>query len=91
MSDFVASNNDCSVWSFHCPDDSTGEHRIGMASGVGTEEGDAIRQLAKEKHALGIGYSPGILGGKGGWVMTFVEGRSQWWSRGERLSAEAPA
>ncbi len=86
MSDFVASNNNCfyPVWSFHCPN-------VGFADGVGTEEGDAIRQLAKEKHALGVGYSPTILGGAGGWVMAFLEGRSQWWSRGQRLSDKAPA
>jgi len=80
---FIASSIDCSVWSFYCPD-------TGVAYGVGTEEEDAIHQLAKEKHAIGVGYERGTLGGKGGWTMVFVEGRSQTFHRGERLPAKAP-
>jgi hypothetical protein len=72
-----------SVWSFYCPD-------TGVAYGVGWKEETAIRQLAKEKHALAVGYERGTLGGKGGWTMVFVEGRSQTFHRGERLPAKPP-
>ncbi len=81
---FIASDNDCSMWSFRLA-------HLGTRFAVGTTEEDAIAELAKKRSAQHYSYHRGIIYGKDGWIMTFSDGTSEWWSRGEKLSAEAPA
>ena len=78
-----ASGNDCSVWSFYSPQE-------GTDYGIGTEEEYAVADLAKKRSAQAFGFGRGILGGKGGWVLTTASGKDEWFGRGERLPAKAP-